>query len=94
MSIVAKKKSHNALSGKYTGIYLTGTFHSQKKNIPAFIREGGKLPNVGGNNHYLVYHEASKSWYIQADVHFSIAQGGGYFRIKTTGKHNSCTYLV
>ena len=88
MSIVAQKKTHNGLSGKYTGIF--SNFHSLKKNVPAFIREGGKLPNVGGNNHYLVYHEASKSWYIQPDLHFLIGHGGGFFRIQTSGKHNAC----
>ena len=81
MSIVAKKKTHNALSGKYVG------------GNSIFIREGGKLPNVGGNNHYLVYHEASKSWYIQPDLQFSLGHGGGYFRILTSGKRNSSTYL-
>ena len=79
MSIVAQNKNFNGLSGKYI-------LYSLKKNIPAFIRDGGKLPFVGGNSHYLVYHEASKSWYIQPDLQFSRGDGGGYFHIRASGK--------
>ena len=79
MSIVAEMKTHNKLSGKYN-------FHSMKNNKPAFIREGGKISGFPGENHYLVFHEASKTWNITTDDYFSKGQGGGFFSINSSGK--------
>ena len=82
MSIVSEKQNRNALSGKYN-------FHSMDNNIPAFIRDGGNIPGLEGKNHYLVYKEASKHWYIQPDEFFLENKGGGYLRITTTGTYFS-----
>ena len=80
MSIVAENENLNALSGKYS-------FHSWKNNRPAFIREGGELPQVKGENHFLAYYDVWKTWYIQNDFRFSGIKNpvGGFFRIATTG---------
>ena len=78
MSIVAKNETYNGLSGKYN-------FHSLKNNTPAFIREGGELSGLNGENHYLAFHEKSKSWNIQSDEWFSIGKGGGFFTNDSSG---------
>ena len=78
MSIVAKNETYNGLSGKYN-------FHSLKNNTPAFIREGGKLSGLDGENHYLTFHEETKSWYIQIDKWFLIGRGGGFFSNESSG---------
>ena len=85
MSIVAEKKNHNGLSGKYN-------FHSLDNNIPAFVRVGGYVPGLEGKNHYLVYirEEGLKNhWYIQPDEYFLEKQGGGYLGVCTTGTYFS-----
>ena len=58
-----------------------------KNDRPAFIREGGEISGCQGKNHYLVFYEASNTWYIQNDEWFSEGRAGGYLRIKTTGKY-------
>ena len=78
MSIVAEMKTHNKLSGKYN-------FHSMKNNKPAFIRAGGEISGLSGENHYLTFYEASKSWYIQSDEWFLLGRGGGFFTNKSSG---------
>ena len=78
MSIVAQNKIFNGLSGKYM-------FKSMKNNKPAFIREGGKIPQVAGENHFLAYYDAWNTWYIQTDSRFSGPKPGGWFRYTTTG---------
>ena len=52
-----------------------------KNNKPAFIREGGELPQVKGENHFLAYYEA---WYIQSDLKFLGGPVAGFFRTKRT----------
>ena len=78
MSIVAERKIRNSLSGKYN-------FHSMKNNIPAFMREGGKISGIMGENYYLVFHEPWKTWHITENDQFSKGQGGGYFANISSG---------
>ena len=79
VSIVAEIKIRNGLSGKYN-------FHSMKDNKPAFIREGGKISGLSGENHYLAFYEEKKSWYIQTDDYFLKGEGG-FLKNISSGKY-------
>ena len=64
-----------------------------KNNKPAFIREGGHLPGVDGQNFYLVYCGGKKAWLIQSDDWFLGGNAGGFFRIYTSGKYLQGVYI-
>ena len=77
-------KHLNGLSGKYR-------FHSLYKNTPAYIREGGKVPNLAGEKFYLVYYPDDVSeWYFHDDGESCFLKPeraiGGYMCLKTKGK--------
>ena len=87
MSIVAQDKILNGLSGKYN-------FHSMKNNKPAFIREGGKLPGLVGENNYLAW--SHEFWFFQPEAWFLEGESGefgGYLCIRTPGKYFFCSLL-
>ena len=61
------------------------------KNVPAYIREGGKIPNLGGEKYYLVYYPDIGKWYIQNDEEklcFLKKGQGGHMHIRTKGKYH------
>ena len=59
-----------------------------KNNKPAFIREGGKISGIKGENHYLAFHEATKTWNIMQDEWFLNGKGGGFFANVSSGKYH------
>jgi len=87
VSIEAQNENYNVLSGKYN-------FHSLRNNKPAFIREGGYVPGVIGQNFYLVYCGGKiNAWHIQSDGWFLGGNAGGFFRIYTSGKSLQSVYI-
>ena len=83
ISIDAEKKCRNVLSGQYN-------FHSLYKNIPAYIREGGRVPKVKGEHFYFAYiPDNIDKWHIQNDGNFSFLKSEtefcGIFSLQTKG---------
>ena len=58
-----------------------------RDNKPAFIREGGEVSGMVGKNHYLVFYESYKTWFIQNDKWFLEGRAGGYFSNQSIGKY-------
>ena len=63
-----------------------------KNNKPAFIREGGKLPGLVGENNYLAW--SHEFWFFQPEAWFLEGESGefgGYLCIRTPGKYFFCS---
>ena len=69
----------NELSGKYN-------YHSQRNNLPVFVRDGGQIANLSCSHpYYLTNYDGW--WFIQAISFFEKNEQKGYLKCQTKGLH-------
>ena len=77
IAVKAEKKSSDYFSGKYY-------FHSNHKNVGAYIQEQQNVPDFGSKQIFLVH--SGKNWLITIDTVCCLFGGtGGVFQLSSQG---------
>lgn len=74
--IETEDSNKHMLTGKYN-------FHSIRKNVPVFVRDGEKILTFDPYPYYLAYSDSA--WYFQDSEFFNDGNGGGWMRLQTKG---------